>query len=120
MPREVSVVRHVRQSMHLTGFLHACFRDDAAQVGRHMVDLIAEDARAPLIPGFKDARGAALAAGALSLSIAGSGPTVFAWVEDHEVAHSVESAIRWTFQQQGIACDAWSGPVNRTGAHLCR
>src|SRR5206468_9096686 len=41
-------------------------------------DRIAEPARAPLLPGFLDAKAAALEAGALGASISGGGPTSFA------------------------------------------
>ena len=51
---------------------------DYALLGRAIDDRIAEPARARLLPGFPEAKAAALAAGALGSSISGSGPTVFA------------------------------------------
>ena len=47
-------------------------------LGRAIDDRIAEPARAGLLPGFAEAKAAALAAGALGSSISGSGPTAFA------------------------------------------
>jgi homoserine kinase len=90
LPREVSLGDHVAQSMHLAGFVCACFRSDLALLRRSMVDLIAEPARSHLIPGYAEARAAALEHGAIGCSIAGSGPSVFAWVEGEPSARAVE------------------------------
>ena len=49
-------------------------------------DRIAEPARAPLLPGFVDAKAAALDAGALGCSISGGGPSAFALSDDDDRA----------------------------------
>ena len=52
----------------------ALARGDFALLGRAIDDRIAEPARAPLLPGFVEAKAAALAAGALGRSISGADP----------------------------------------------
>ncbi|MEZ4425213.1 MAG: homoserine kinase [Gemmatimonadota bacterium] len=118
MRAEVPLHDHVRQSMHLAGFVAACYTGDAMLLGRSVVDLVAEPARAPLIPGFHDARVAAEAAGALAFGISGSGPTVFALTADPAVTARVEEAVLHVFEAGGVAADPWSGPVGQPGAHV--
>ena len=57
---------------------------DYALLGRAIDDRIAEPARAALLPGFREAKQAALAAGALGSSISGGGPTAFALVRGRQ------------------------------------
>ena len=105
--------------MYLSGFLAGCYTGDVELIGRSMVDLFAEPARAPLIPGFASARSAALASGALALAISGSGPSVFAWA-DRGAAKRVETAIRGAFSDSGLETDSWVGPVGQRGARILR
>jgi homoserine kinase len=81
-----------------------------------MVDLVAEPTRALLIPGFEDSREVARAAGALAFSIAGSGPSVFAWVASPAAASRVAEGVRQVFGRHGLAADSWVAPIASHGA----
>ena len=52
-----------------------------------MRDLIAEPYRRSLMPGFDEAREALVGLGAKAVGIAGSGPTVFAVVDDFDAGN---------------------------------
>ncbi|HXV77374.1 MAG TPA: homoserine kinase [Candidatus Polarisedimenticolaceae bacterium] len=116
----VPLERVVEQSMSLTGFLAGCFRNDVALIGRSFNDLIAGPQRAVRIPGFDDARSAAERAGALGLAIAGSGPSVFAWVPSGAACHAVERAVRDAFARHGLETDGWISPLGCPGARIER
>ncbi len=118
LPREIPLDRHVAQAMALAGFLAGCFQGDLARIGRSMRDLIAEPARATLIPGFERARIAALERGAIGFAIAGSGPSVFAWAASPWAAREIESAIRAVFAEAGVGSDGIVGPIERKGARV--
>src|SRR5690606_41514004 len=79
LPRSISLELHVEPAGNLPGFIHGCFTNDLELIRRSFHDLIAEPHRERLIPGFPEARKAALEAGALGCSISGAGPSVFAW-----------------------------------------
>ena len=64
----------------------ALYRGDLPLLGRSIDDRIIEPLRATLIPGFAAVKDAALDAGALGCSIAGSGPSVFAFADDDDGA----------------------------------
>jgi homoserine kinase len=114
VPLEVCVA----QSMRLTGFLAGCFRDDAALVGQSMEDLIAGPQRAAAITGFDAAREAAIGSGAIGFAIAGSGPSVFAWVRSLDEAEAVEKTVRGAFLSHGVRSQGWISPLGCEGARL--
>jgi homoserine kinase len=115
---EVPLERHVEQSMYLTGFLVGCFRNDVERTGRSMRDLIAGPQRAKRIPGFEEARSAALQAGAIGFAVAGSGPSVFAWTPAGPAATSVERAVRAAFDRAGVVSSGWISPLGCPGARV--
>ena len=87
-------------------------------IGHSMRDAIAEPSRSRLIPGFAQAKEAALVQGAIGFGIAGSGPSVFAWVPSEAVGLGVEGAIRAAFTEVGLETDAWVGRIERNGARV--
>lgn len=115
---ELPLRTHVLQSQRLAGFLAGCYSGDLGLLGRSMVDLVAEPARASLIPGFSDAKRAALAVGALGFAISGAGPSVFALVGEHRVSEAVERAIVDTFAHHDLGAESWIGPINEEGARV--
>ena len=64
-----------------------------------MVDHIAEPFRRKLLPGFDEARVDLKEAGALAVGISGSGPTLFALVDDFEVAARTEAWLHQNYKQ---------------------
>jgi homoserine kinase len=103
LPRAVNLKVVTHQLAQVAAMVAACYLDDLALFGRSIDDRIAEPARAPLIPGFVDAKRAAREAGALGASISGSGPTAFAIVSDLERAERVAGAMQSAYARQGIA-----------------
>jgi homoserine kinase len=117
----VSLGEHVEQTMHLTGLLVGCWNSDLELIRRSMRDRIVEPQRSRLIPGFDAARDAAIAAGALGFGIAGSGPSVFAWVADDPsegTGRAVETAVNGAFAAAGLETDSWVGAIRETGAEV--
>jgi homoserine kinase len=76
IPREVAL----HQAAQVGAMVAALASGDYALLGRAIDDRIAEPARAELLPGFRHATQAALAAGALGSSISGGGPPAVAQV----------------------------------------
>jgi homoserine kinase len=119
LPRSVPLALAVRQWANVGGLVSGLARGDARLVGRSIEDVIVEPARARLIPGFHAVRQAALAAGALGCSIAGSGPSMFAVVAAGGPAHRVASAMAAAFRREArIGSDVFVSRLNRAGAVL--
>lgn len=84
LPRQVPRELWTRQMAATAAVVLAFVTGDAELLRRSLHDAFAEPVRAPLIPNFAAIQRAALAAGALGCSIAGSGPTVFALARDRQ------------------------------------
>lgn len=87
-------------------------------LGRAIDDRIAEPARAPLLPGFMEAKRAALAAGALGCSISGAGPSIFALTDSDATGQQIAVAMCDAYEACGIKATARVTVVDQIGARL--
>jgi homoserine kinase len=101
----------VEQSAHLALFLTGLQRGDAALLREGLRDLLVEPRRAPLIPGFAEAKAAALDRDALGASISGAGPSTFAWFASRAQAEAAAPAMRAAFADAGYDSRAYVTPV---------
>jgi homoserine kinase len=74
------------------------FRRDWELISRAVVDRVAEPLRAGAVPGFQQAKEAALECGALAASLSGSGPSVFALCRGRDRAEAVGAAVSDAFR----------------------
>jgi homoserine kinase len=118
LPRDVPRSIALHQAAHVAAMVAAFALSDYDLLGRAVDDRIAEPARAGLLPGFSEAKAAALEAGALGSSISGSGPTVFALARGRESAERIGSAMREAYRSLGRSSDVLLGRVDRAGARL--
>jgi homoserine kinase len=118
LPREVSRAVALHQAAHVAAMVAALALGDYALLARAVDDRIAEPARAGLLPGFAEAKAAALEAGALGSSISGSGPTVFALARGRDAAERVGRAMRQAYAARGLSSDVLVGRVDQTGARV--
>lgn len=116
LPAELPRGLALHQAAQVAAMVAALASGDLALLGRALDDRIAEPVRAPLLPGFSEAKAAALAAGALGSSISGSGPTVFALADSQEAGERVASAMTAAYNERQIACTARVAQVDRQGA----
>jgi homoserine kinase len=115
---EIALSTHVRQSGMLAGLIAGCFKGDFDLIGNSLKDLMIEPQRSILIPGFKEAKEAALEQGALGFSISGSGPSLFAWTASKNAAERVRSAVLRVFEARGTGADGWANPMSVQGARI--
>lgn len=118
LPREISRAVAVYQAAQVGAIIAALASSDYALLGRAIDDRIAEPARAGLLPGFREAKQAALAAGALGSSISGSGPTTFALVRGPEVGKRVGDAMAAAYTACGQRSEVRVTRIDREGARV--
>jgi homoserine kinase len=117
--RTYSIDEIVPNLGNVAALVAALASGDLDLLGRSIHDRLVEPIRAPLIPGFGAVRAAALAAGALGCSIAGSGPSVFAFANSHGSAEAIGAAMQAAFETAaGLASDLFAGKVGREGARV--
>ena len=118
LPQTIDRAIALHQLAQVGAIVAALASGDLALLGRAIDDRIAEPVRAPLIPGFREAKAAALAAGALGASISGAGPTTFALAPSLECAEAVAVAMEAAFAAQAIESRVRVGEVDRVGARV--
>ena len=109
----------ITQWANVGGLIAGLYREDWGLLRRSLVDVVAEPIRAPLIPGFEAVRAAAMAAGALSCGLSGSGPAMFALCQELSLAEGVALAMQETFAAEvGIDSQHYVSAVGARGAHI--
>jgi homoserine kinase len=104
---------------NVAALVAALYVGDLQLLGRSIDDRIIEPLRATLIPGFDEVKNAALDAGALGCSIAGSGPSVFAFADDDGDAQRIGAAMQAAFKSSSrLDSDLFWGKVSTEGARV--
>jgi homoserine kinase len=81
-------------------------------------DDIIEPARKHLIPGFEVVQYAALRANAWGASIAGAGPSIFAWCDDKDAKNVMNAMLEASIKHGHKNSRGWFGKINTVGAKL--
>jgi homoserine kinase len=118
LPEVVTREIALHQAAQVGAMVAALASGDFALLGRAIDDRIAEPARAALLPGFHEAKRAALAAGALGSSISGGGPTSFALVEGQATGERVAAAMATAYKECGYQSEVSVLQIDRAGARL--
>jgi homoserine kinase len=116
LPKSIPRADVVHQMAQVGAIVAACYAGDLALLGRAIDDRIAEPARAPLLPGFVDAKRVAMEAGALGASISGAGPTAFALVAGTAAGERAAAAMREAYANAGVDCTTRVTHVDPNGA----
>ncbi|NTV92866.1 MAG: homoserine kinase [Chlorobiaceae bacterium] len=120
LPRSIPLKTATQQWGNVGALIAGLLKSDYDLIGRALVDVVAEPKRAPLIPGFLDVKHAAIDSGALGCSIAGSGPSVFAFSSSKETAERVGEAMKQAFllPKTNLRSDMWVSPICKEGAKV--
>ncbi|MGH7508485.1 MAG: homoserine kinase [Gemmatimonadales bacterium] len=118
LPAQIPRAAAVHQAAQVGAIVAALSAADYALLGRAIDDRIAEPARAALLPGFLEAKRAALAAGALGSSISGSGPTAFALVRGRDIGERVAAAMTAAYTASGHRSEVRVTQIDRAGARV--
>jgi len=118
LPPSVPRAIVVAQLASVAAMVSAFSDGDLARLRGAVEDHIAEPARASLLPGFLDAKAAAMEAGALGCSIAGGGPSSFAFTDGDAVAERVMAAMVAAYRASGMNCAARIAQIDDAGTRI--
>jgi len=118
LPRSLDRALAFAQAANVAAMVVALHTGDFELLRRALDDRIAEPARAALLPGFVDAKRAALDAGASGCSISGAGPTAFALAHDDATASRVAEAMRDAYAARGLHATARIERIDERGARI--
>lgn len=99
LPEKLRRTTAVAHGAQFARFVHELYSGAPRDAAECMVDMIAEPWRRDLIPGFTEARIALIGMGALAVGISGSGPTIFAIVDDTRIAEKGQQWLEANFLQ---------------------
>ncbi|MDX1388966.1 MAG: homoserine kinase [Acidobacteriota bacterium] len=116
LPRSVSIPEMVANQAALAGLVSALYMGDLALLGRSLEERIVTPARTPLIPGAQEVIEAANLAGVIGSGLSGSGPSVFAFCENRDVAGEVAGAMVEAYSKAGLASQVVVSPAGCPGA----
>jgi homoserine kinase len=118
LPAQISRAAAVHQAAQVGAMVAALASGDYELLGRAIDDRIAEPVRTALLPGFREAKQAALEAGALGSSISGSGPTAFALVRGRPAGERVAAAMTAAYTSCGHRSEVRVTQIDRKGARV--
>jgi homoserine kinase len=109
LPKTVDLARVTYNVAHASLLVAGMAISDIRMIGNAMSDSIVEPVRSSTIPLFDKVRTAAFEVGACGFTISGAGPAVMAICNRSEAdTKDVARAMKKTFENGGIACDAYS------------
>ncbi len=117
MPSHVSLPTLIHQTGKVARLIDALHRGDLPAMAEAMEnDLVAEPARASLMPHLQAVRKAAKGCGALAVFIGGAGPTLCALCDAKSVAEKVAGAMKKVYSDRELESRALSTRVDRRGS----
>ncbi|HEX7071309.1 MAG TPA: homoserine kinase [Rhodothermales bacterium] len=117
LPQQVNLRDAAHNAAELAFMIDAFHAGDWQTVGHCiMTDRLVEPVRATLVPPYEAVRRAALEAGALGCALTGSGPAMFAIVEDAAACPAVMSAMQSACHARGIGALGIVTEANDAGA----
>jgi homoserine kinase len=118
LPDAIDRALFIRQSANIAAMVAAFASGDLDLLRRALDDRIAEPARAKLLPGFSEAKAAALDAGALGCSISGAGPTSFAFAPDDASAARIAAAMCAAYHARNVPTASRLERIDEQGARV--
>jgi homoserine kinase len=118
LPADVSRETALAQAAAVASMVAAFYSGDLQLLRGAIDDRIAEPARAPLLPGFANAKRAALDAGALGCSISGGGPSAFAFADGDEAARRICAAMIGAYELAGMPAVGRVAQIDRRGTRI--
>jgi len=118
LKKDIKLKDAVIQWGNVAGLITGLIQTDYQLIGRSMQDVIVEPIRSMLIPGYHQAKQAALKAGALGAGISGSGPSIFSLSEGKENAVKVGKAFKAVYDALGIDNQIFVSKINLNGPQI--
>ena len=118
LPEHVSLKNAVKQWANVGALVHALHQNDHELFADSLKDYIVEPHRSKLIPKFNKVIGESIKKGALGGGISGSGPSIFTFSKDKQVAEIVSKTIDNIYKKTSIPYHLYTTKINETGVKI--
>ena len=115
LPQTVSLNKAIKQWANVGSFVHSLHTQDHELFASSLKDYIVEPHRSKLIPKFDEVIKTAIEAGALGGGISGSGPSIFTFSRDKQVAENVSLEIHKVYKNTNIPFHVYTSKINEIG-----
>jgi len=105
----------ITQTGNAAGLVTGILKNDYKLIKRSLNDLIAEPARAKLIPGFYEIKNAAMENGSVGCSISGSGPAIFAFSTSEKDGRKIGSVMKKVSSKYFKKSNVYVSSINTNG-----
>lgn len=120
LPKSVPLEDAIRQWANVGTLVHALHENDTKLFALSLHDHVVEPHRSRLIPHFREVREAALGAGALGCGISGSGPSIYAFSKNMQIAENVKSEFIKVYSKTSIPFQVYASEINQEGIKILR
>jgi homoserine kinase len=120
LPEDVPLKNAIRQWANVGALVHALHQNDPDLFALALHDYVVEPFRSRLIPQFDEVRKAALSAGALGCGISGSGPSIFTFSKNIQIAENVKSECEYIYSKTSIPFQVYTSKINAEGIKIIR
>ncbi len=108
LPKKVALKDMVFHIGHSSSLVYAMMAGDIDRIGRSIADAVIEPSRRKLVPHIEEAEKAALANGAISSCIGGSGPCILSlFNKDNNDGKAIAEAVKKVYTDNKMVCDTW-------------
>ena len=118
LPVKIDLSLAVKQWANLGSLIHALHTNDYLLFSESLTDYIVEPHRSKLIPDFDKVKTEAIKAGALGCGISGSGPSIFTFSKNKQIAENVRSVMNKVYTQNGIPHNTYVTKINIEGIRI--
>jgi len=118
LPTQISLEDATKQWANLGSLVHSLHTNDITLFSESLTDYIVEPHRSTLIPDFDKVKKSAMKSGALGCGISGSGPSIFTFSKNEEIANKVASAIAEVYKKNGIPFQVYISKINTNGIKI--
>ena len=118
IPHEMSTRSAIKQAANFATLISGLHLEDFDLIQRSQADYIAEPFRKNLIPNFDLLKDTALATGAFSAGISGSGPTMYFMTKGEEKAKFVNSKLEEVLKSKGGSFESFYSRVSNQGVKI--
>lgn len=118
LPETVSLTDAVKQWANVGSLVHALHSNDHALFADSLTDYIVEPHRSKLIKDFDLVKESALNAGALGCGISGSGPSIFTFSKNVQIAENVRDSIYNIYSKNNIPFHIYVSKINNKGIKI--
>ena len=115
LPEKIALTDAVRQWANVGALVHALHENDLELFSDSLHDFIVEPHRSKLIPRFDEVKKSALQNGALGCGISGSGPSIYAFSKNKEIADYLSVIFYDIYNKTDIRFHVYVSAINPTG-----